>query len=77
MVNFCVHIKPRIIITEMLPSGIVNPCITLLYLWGGGIRAYKSPVHFMWTTPQNSRVPSYQWAAILAALEEHGDSGTT
>ena len=32
----------------MFPSEIVNPYITLLYLWG--FRAYKSPAHFMWTT---------------------------
>ena len=32
----------------MFPSEIVNPYLTLLYLWG--FRAYKSPVHFMWTT---------------------------
>ena len=32
----------------MFPSEIVNPYITLLYLWG--VRAYKSPAHFMWTT---------------------------
>ena len=34
--------------TQMFPSEIVNPYITLLYLWG--FRAYKSPAHFMWTT---------------------------
>ena len=33
---------------QMFPSEIVNPYITLLYLWG--FRAYKSPAHFMWTT---------------------------
>ena len=33
---------------QMLPSEIVNPNITLLYLQG--FRAYKSPVYFMWTT---------------------------
>ena len=27
---------------------IVNPYITLLYLWG--FRTYKFPAHFMWTT---------------------------
>ena len=32
----------------MLPSGIVNPNITFLYL--RGFRADKSPAHFMWTT---------------------------
>ena len=32
----------------MLPSEIVNPYITVLYLWG--FRAYKSLAHFMWTT---------------------------
>ena len=32
----------------MLPSEIVNPYITLLYLWG--FRAYIPPTHFMWTT---------------------------
>jgi len=32
----------------MLPTKILNPYITLLYLWG--FRAYKSPAHFMWTT---------------------------
>jgi len=32
----------------MFPSEIVNPYITLLYLWG--FRAYNSPAHFVWTT---------------------------
>ena len=32
----------------MLPSEIVNSYITLLDLWG--VRAYKFPAHFMWTT---------------------------
>ena len=45
MVNFFVHIKLRIITNS---SEIVNPYITLLYLWG--FRDNKSPAHFMWTT---------------------------
>ena len=32
---------------QMFPSKIVNPYITLLYLWG---LVYKSPAHFMWAT---------------------------
>ena len=49
-IELFVHIKLRIITNSklMLPSGIVNPNITLLYLLG--FRAYKSPTHFMWTT---------------------------
>ena len=43
--NYFVHIKLRIITNS---SEIVNPYITLLYLWG--VRAYESPAHFMWTT---------------------------
>ena len=30
--------------TQMLPSEIINPYITLLYLWG--FTAYNSPAHF-------------------------------
>ena len=32
----------------MLLSEIVNPYLPLLVLWG--VRNYKSPAHFMWTT---------------------------
>ena len=46
MVNFFVIIKVRTIIkTPMLPSEIVDPYLTLLYLWG--FRSYKSPAHFV------------------------------
>ena len=48
MDNYFVHIKLRIITNSNVSSEIVNPYLTLLYLWG--FRAYKSHTHFMWTT---------------------------
>ena len=44
----------------MLPSEIVNPNITLLYLWE--FRAYKSPTHFMWTTYKSPT--HFMWTTV-------------
>ena len=55
-IKLFIHVILRIIKIQMLPSGILNPNITLLYL--RGFRAYKPPTHFMWTAikflPKNS-----------------------